>query len=221
MTSPIKLSPSKLTFLYEDCKRCWWLDAYGVWKRPYTPFPSIFNSIDKVMRGAYAGQSSQLISSDLPEGVIETKSKRSQSTPVIVDAPIHVFFSGQIDARVQFEDGTQAIVDFKTSQPKPQNVELYRRQLMAYAYMYLMPGKGVPIETSQMGLVCVTPSDFQVTDSSVANMEMSVTYQSIPIDWEWWDTFCMELVTLLSGDEPDGKPDCPYCAMQRATMAIL
>lgn len=127
-----KLSPSKLTFLYDDCKRCFWLDARQQWQRPYTPFPSIFSSIDKVMREAYAGKSSQVISPDLPAGLIETKTKRLKSAPQTVGNS-EIFFSGQIDSRIPFFDRTQAIIDFKTSKPKPKNVELYRRQLMAYA----------------------------------------------------------------------------------------
>lgn len=82
--------------------------------------------------------------------------------------------------------------------------------------MYLTPAKGEPIETTHLGLVCVTPQDFQVKDSASASMGMAATYQSIPIDWNWWSEFCLEVVTLLEGDEPDGKPDCPFCAMQRA-----
>lgn len=210
-----KLSPSKLTFLYDECDRCFWLDAHGTWKRPYMPFPSIFSSIDRVMRAAYAGESSRFIDPDMPAGIIDTKGKRLKSAPVKVGNS-ELMFSGALDALLNFDDGAIGIIDFKTSQPKPQNVELYRRQLMAYAHIYQTPVKGAPQNTTHMGLVCVTPETFHLKDRESASMTMKPTYQPIAVDWDWWDSFCLEVITLLEGDEPDGKPDCPFCAMHRA-----
>ena len=38
---PIKLTPSMLTFLWDECRRCFWLHARGL-PRPRMPFPSVF-----------------------------------------------------------------------------------------------------------------------------------------------------------------------------------
>ncbi len=44
----IKLSPSDLTFLWDECPRCFYLKVTGRLSRPSTAFPSIFSSIDSV-----------------------------------------------------------------------------------------------------------------------------------------------------------------------------
>lgn len=221
MKKEFKIAPSKLTFLYDDCKRCFWNDIHGVWKRPYTPFPSIFNKIDKVMRDAYHGQpvSLYLPRSGFPSpppGHIDTSVQRLKSQPISVGSAAFVF-SGSLDAKVKFKDNSIGIIDFKTSQPKPENVDLYRRQLMAYADIFRHPEEGSAVPTSCMGLICVVPIYMNLMNPGEPTMAMKATYQPIPIDWEWWQQFCLEIAALLEGDRPEvGKPDCLYCEMQRA-----
>lgn len=44
-----KLSPSSLN-LMEECPRCFWLEKHNIWKRPTTPFPSLPNGIDLILK---------------------------------------------------------------------------------------------------------------------------------------------------------------------------
>ena len=43
-----KLSPSDFAFLWEECKRCFYLKVARGFYRPRTPFPGIFSVIDQV-----------------------------------------------------------------------------------------------------------------------------------------------------------------------------
>lgn len=43
---PVKLAPSDLTFLWEECQRCFWLKVKGVLKRPSGLFPKVFTRLD-------------------------------------------------------------------------------------------------------------------------------------------------------------------------------
>lgn len=52
-----KLSPSELTFLWDECPRCFYLKVIRNFSRPWSPFPSIFNRIDKLMKDYFDGRS--------------------------------------------------------------------------------------------------------------------------------------------------------------------
>jgi hypothetical protein len=49
MKKPFKLSPSKLN-LFQECKRCFWLEKHKVWKRPQGIFPSLPSEMDKILK---------------------------------------------------------------------------------------------------------------------------------------------------------------------------
>ena len=70
--TPIKLSPSDLTFLFDDCKRCFYEKVKNNNPRPSTPFPKMFNTIDNLMKLHYEGKSTKEISRELEEGHLFT-----------------------------------------------------------------------------------------------------------------------------------------------------
>jgi hypothetical protein len=47
---PMRLAPSDFAFLWEECRRCFYLKAHKKLFRPRAPFPSIFNTIDLEMK---------------------------------------------------------------------------------------------------------------------------------------------------------------------------
>ena len=44
-----KLSPSSLS-LMEECRRCFWLDKHGIWKRPQGIFPTLPSGMDRILK---------------------------------------------------------------------------------------------------------------------------------------------------------------------------
>ena len=57
-----KLSPSDLTFLWDECPRCFYLKVVNGFNRPSLPMPKIFTRIDLIMKGYYAGKPSSALS---------------------------------------------------------------------------------------------------------------------------------------------------------------
>jgi hypothetical protein len=47
---PMRLAPSDFAFLWEECRRCFYLKAHKKLFRPRAPFPSIFSTIDLEMK---------------------------------------------------------------------------------------------------------------------------------------------------------------------------
>jgi hypothetical protein len=65
-----KLSPSDLTFLWDECPRCFYLKVKHNFRRPAMAFPKIFSRIDLLMKDVYLGNSTKKISPALPEGKV-------------------------------------------------------------------------------------------------------------------------------------------------------
>ena len=122
-TNPIKLSPSDLTFLWDECSRCFYLKHIHGITRPAAPFPSVFGAIDRLMKAHYAGRPASEIVPSLPPGTISVSEKWIESVPVVMPGhSLSCFLRGKVDAMIDFEDGSHGIVDFKTSEPKPTQI---------------------------------------------------------------------------------------------------
>ena len=143
MENTIKLSPSDLTFLWDECPRCFYLKVVHQFNRPWSPFPKIFNRIDKLMKDHFEGKPTSSISPELPEGVVKYGEKWVTSEPISL--PNHektCYIKGKFDTVVAFNDGTYGVVDFKTSEAKPSHIPFYSRQLHAYTYALEHPAPG-------------------------------------------------------------------------------
>lgn len=70
-TAPAKtfrLAPSDFAFLWEDCKRCFYLKAHKKLYRPRPPFPSIFGTIDVSMKKHFRGLRTEEILDNVAPG---------------------------------------------------------------------------------------------------------------------------------------------------------
>ena len=66
MANNWKLSPSDLTFLWDECPRCFYLKVVHNINRPAIPFPKLFNRIDKLMKDYFQGKHTSDFLADLP-----------------------------------------------------------------------------------------------------------------------------------------------------------
>ena len=57
MSEIFKLSPSDFGFLYDECKRCFYLKVKHKFNRPRSIMPSIFIKIDGIMKDYFEGKS--------------------------------------------------------------------------------------------------------------------------------------------------------------------
>jgi hypothetical protein len=170
-TNIVKLAPSSLTFLWEECQRCFWLSAHGVLKRPSAPFPKVFTMLDNQTKDFYFNKRSEEMAEGLRPGHVALGDRWVRSRPLSV--PGHdtkVTLQGRIDTALSFDDGTHAIIDFKTSSPKAEHVPFYGRQLHSYALAAENPAEGALelIPVSQLGLLCVEPVAMIGVEDAVA-----------------------------------------------------
>ena len=155
----IKISPSDLTFLWDECPRCFYLKvALGI-SRPPTAFPKIFNRIDLLMKRLFEGSDTAELYPGLPAGHVLFGERRVESQPLPLAGTIPAFLSGKFDSVVAFDDGSYGVVDFKTSAPNPKQIPFYSRQLHAYAYAleHAAPGKLTLAPITRLGLLVVEP----------------------------------------------------------------
>ena len=210
-----KLSPSDLTFLWDECKKCFYLKVVHKFYRPSAPFPRIFGVIDKLMNEYFQGKPSAEISPDLPDGVVKYGEKWVTSKPIVV--PNHdaqCFIRGRFDTVVEFSDGTYGVVDFKTTKPTPHHVPFYSRQLHAYAYAleYPAPGKLSLSPITILGLLCVEPTAIDRDQDGRMAYFGSVTWLEIPKDEVKFLDFIGDVLSVLERPEPPPPgPKCGYC----------
>lgn len=216
-----KLSPSQLTFAWDECPRCFYLDVVLGIKRPPTAFPKVFSRIDSLMKTLFAGQPTHVISPDLPPGRVTMQGKWVQSEVIsFAGLTATAYIKGAFDSVLAFEDGSFAVIDFKTSTPNPAHVDFYGRQLSAYAWALENPAEGAlrinPI--SMLGLLYLDPVDIaHGTDHHRITYGGEVTWKEIPKNDVLFMQFMRGVLSLLSLSEPPpAAENCGFCAYRRA-----
>ena len=219
-----KLSPSDLTFLYEGCKRCFYLKMVHNIAQPSIPLPSIFAQIAGLLKNHYDGKQTSELHVDIPPGTVShgEKSVRSQ----IIQLPKHndtCYISGRFDIVVSFEDGTYGVIDFKTSNPNTESANLYSRQLHAYAYALEHPDHGAlalyPV--TKLGLLYFYPSSIDQQGIERLSYEADITWVEIKKDEQSFLNFIDELLDVLeSPAAPEHSPDCRWCKYTQKLSSI-
>jgi hypothetical protein len=220
MPSPWKLSPSDLTFLWDECPRCFYLKVVHGINRPWGAFPKIFNRIDKLMKHYFEGKPASQISPSLPGGVVRFGEK--WVTSQLIQLPGHptaCFIKGKFDVVVEFYDHSYGVVDFKTSEAKPEHVRFYSRQLHAYAYALENPTAGgfglQPI--SHLGLLCVEPVLMDGAGQDRIAYVGDATWLDCPKDDVGFLAFLDKVLSLLElPSPPPPNPNCGWCEYREA-----
>lgn len=208
------LSPSDFAFLWEECKRCFYLKFVSGFKRPSPPMAKIFNVIDNRMKDHFGNKNTTNVLPFLPKGIVDPGGNWVQSIPLPV--PGHsstCVIRGKLDTVVRFDDGTFAVIDFKTSQAKAEHIPLYGRQLNAYAIAVenAAPGNLALKPVRRLGLVVFEPDHFAARNNQ-ASLSGSVTWVETPRDEKAFFKFLAEVLELLEQVEPPGgSAACEWC----------
>ena len=220
-----KLSPSDFAFLWEECKRCFYLKVTREFPRPRTPMPKVFNRIDSIMKDYFTGKTSAAIASVLPPGVVEYGEKWVESKLIsLPNRRSTCFIRGKFDTVLRFENGSYGIVDFKTSESNSAHVPLYSRQLHAYAYALENPSSGklhlAPI--SRLGLFCVEPVKMLDLHGGTSGYVTAVSWIECPRDNLAFLNFLGQVLEVLEQPEPPrANPTCPWCQYRDASRRTL
>lgn len=211
-----KLTPSDFAFLWEECKRCFYLKVVLGFVRPRPTMPKIFTIIDGAMKAQYKGVRNETIAAGIPPGFVQYDEKWVGSKPIQRPGwKSSCFITGKFDTVLGFDDGSYGVVDFKTSQTKSTHVPLYARQLHAYAYALENPAEGkfalTPI--SCLGLLVFDPNTFSHQLGQEAKLTGPVSWLEVPRnDIQFFD-FLDEVVAVLdSKDVPPSSEECEWCS---------
>lgn len=210
-----KLSPSDFAFLWEECKRCFYLKVVSGFQRPRPTMPKIFMIIDSQMKSFYSGKRTGDIVSGMPSGVVEYGEKWVQSQPLQVSGTSSsCFIRGKFDTVVRFDGGTYGVIDFKTSGRKAEHVPLYGRQLHAYAQALEnpAPGKFALAPITKLGLLVYEPNSYSQVKCGDATLAGSLSWIEVPRDDGSFMEFLSEVLSILEMPEPPGgSPRCEWC----------
>ena len=240
----IKLSPSSLTFLHDECPACFW-HHYNGRPRPATAFPKVFGALDNAQKDFFVGRSVKEVSRSLPAGVLQ-RGKRVKSEAIALPGTSYrVQFGGDTDTLFKFSRAGYGVCDFKTSTPSDDAAALYRRQLHAYAIALERPaGDAMPLApVSRMGLICFPPDDMielpaarakksPATKSPSKKSAQKSTKQyayrtsAVWVEVERNDDAFMQFVAnavrlITRPTMPRSAPNCGWCRWTRMTAPLL
>jgi len=216
-----KLSPSDFAFLWEECRRCFYLKVARGFARPRMAFPQIFNAIDSAMTARYNGMHAQAITSGMPDGVIRLSQKWVRSRPIPVGTEGRTCcISGRLDALIVFDNDTYGVIDFKTSKASGEHIPLYSRQLHAYAYALENPTpRQLPLgPVTKLGLLVFEPIKFVHNIDQTADLKGSLTWVEIRRDDEAFFEFMRQVISVLAQPlPPEPNRDCMWCQYRQAS----
>mgnify|MGYP001619373266 CR=1 FL=1 len=217
----LKLSPSDFAFLWEQCKRCFYLKVVHSIRQPSMPMAAIFKRLESLQMGFYDGKRTTDLLPDLPPGIIRCGEQTVESEPVEAEGSPPWFIYGKIDSLIEFDDGSWGILDFKTTQISASKGELYGRQLHAYAHAFEHPaavprvlkGKAPGLgPITKLGILCFEPGELLLESPGRQTYRGAVQWIEIPRDSNHFLSFVGETVKLLSGAPPPPAPTCNWCS---------
>jgi hypothetical protein len=215
MSELYKLSPSDLTFLWDECKRCFYLKVVRGFRRPGIPFPKIFTRIDLLMKDYYLNKPTREISADLPEGIVYTSGKWVESGIIhIAGHSAECYLKGMFDTVLKFENGSYAVVDFKTTEINDEHIPFYSRQLQAYAYAleHAAPTKLSLKPVSRLGLLCFEPRHMDKDEQGRLTYRGQAAWQECPLDETAFLEQIGEVLGILElADPPEAGEKCEFC----------
>lgn len=210
-----KLSPSDFAFLWEECKRCFWLKVTGVLPRPRPIMPRIFTAIDEAMKDYYQGMRTEKINPGMPPGVVDFSDRWVESLPISLPGwKSSCFIRGKFDTILKLDDGTFGVVDFKTSTIRAEHVGKYSRQLHAYAACLenAVPGEFALETISKLGLLVFQPKTFAQNGNTSASLAGALEWMDIPRDDDSFLAFLGSVVGILDLETPPkAAPGCEWC----------
>jgi hypothetical protein len=214
-----KLSPSDLTFAWNECKCCFYLKVkHNIVLR--TAFPGIFGKMANLTSGYYHGKPAREIHKDLPPGILKYREQFVRSTTISISGALsQCYIYGRFDAVIEFEDGSYGIIDYKTSDAKDEQVAFYSRQLTAYAYALENPAPNAlalaPV--SRMGLFVLTPHCFEKNTADEMIFVNRSTWMDVPRDDEAFLAFLGEVLAVLDSPTPPSPSEsCGLCNYRKA-----
>jgi hypothetical protein len=214
------LNPSDFAFLWEECKRCFYLKVREGFRRPSGAMPKIFTTIDSEMKNCFQGKRTEKMMPFLPPGVVDTSVSWVQSKPLQVEGhESALVIRGKIDTLVRFDDNSYGVIDFKTSSKRADQVPLYGRQLHAYATALEQAAHGhvnlSPVR--KLGLLVYEPQKFSQVAVTEASLTGALSWVPIERDERRFFIFLSQILEVLEKPAPPIAEECEWCRYREAS----
>jgi len=217
----LRLSPSDFAFLWEGCKRCFYLKVVHGVRQPSMPMAGIFKRIESLQMKFYDGRRTEEVLPGLPPGTIRCGERGVESEPVELDGIPPWYIYGKIDSLIEFDDKSWGILDFKTTTISPEKGKLYGRQLHAYAHSFENPAASPRIlkeaapslkPITKLGILCFEPSELMHEPVGSHTYRGAVQWIEIPRDDAAFLKFVGDTLKVLGGELPAPSFTCDWCA---------
>ncbi len=207
-----KLSPSTLS-LFSECPRCFWLSLKKNHKRPKTPFPSLPNGIDKVLKEYFIAHAHTKLPLEIAQltdmSIFADLTKLTEwQNPFkgirYTNNEGHTLFGG-IDMLLKDQNGAIIVLDFKTkgSKPMPDSEKYYIDQLSIYTWLFAQNGH----TTTPFGYILFFYPE-KITQNGI--MEYGTELKRVELTTNVVQLF-NTAIACLEGDIPQASNTCEYC----------
>lgn len=226
----IKVSPSDLAWLSDQCPACWHRKIYGI-QQFKPPFPGIFNEIDRGMKAlgvdvlrelgvpAIRAVPKEFVMSKpyvfLLDPETDTAQMESPGSERGSRQGIEIVIAGYLDKLVEVGEGEYGLIEMKTGAPSERNAARYPRQLHGYEAALRNPDRGDPKQITGMWIIYFTPaagSAFR-TKGFRASLMGSLTTVEVDIDRrKFEEEYLASLAEVASLDStPPSGEYCEFC----------
>lgn len=202
------LSPSDFAWLYDQCKRCWYLKLHR-FAPAKDSLPKVFRTIDGAMKQAIDVDTFRALGIPAVERMPAT---RVVSKPLTF-AGATVIIRAELDRLLRLEDDTFGLIEFKSGQPGEPGVQRYSRQCHGYELALRCPETGDPIEISRIDLCYfdATSIGAKVKDGRLS-LYAALTAQSVPIDRAGFEAHLAVMARIAGSDTlPPPGQRCHTC----------
>jgi hypothetical protein len=210
----VSISPSHFTFKLTSCERCWWMSTRGL-ATPNDIIPAIFRHIDEGMKKGVTID--HLRALGIPaKATLEIEKVVSMPIPYPA-LNVQLVVAGKLDKAIELEDGTFAVIDYKTSRPAPGKLKDYFDQLHGYVHCIENPAMGEGREVTLIGLVVFDAYRGLFTvkpkDGSLLSAQTGVlTYLEAELDRMRFEARLAGVATLAARDDmPPSGSNCSVC----------
>ncbi len=223
LDSPYKLSPSKFLFGYDRCKKCFYLDIRKGLTAPGT-FPSIFSKYDIIHKHSTDGLRTEDVCPDMPKGTfIKGPGDKFLESTDIKGNNASGYISGKGDAFLQLDDGSYAVIDFKTTAMSAEKAKDYSTQLHAYKYALENNKDNKPhlSPITKLGILIFEPDISQKMKKNKLTsfgIMHKVEWFEIEIDEKKFINYVRKVIDLLGSDrvpESDSSTPCSFCEYRK------
>jgi hypothetical protein len=208
------LAPSSLTYLYEGCRRCFYLNVKHNIRQPSISLPQVFHKIDGLVEDYFIGRRTEDFAPKLPPGVVHQKEHWVQSEAIVAGANTY-FIRGRFDVSLLFDTQEYGVIDFKTREEANEASEMYARQLQAYAWALENPAPGelhmAPV--TRLAVMYLDLKSFELVSGERYTLNGPLSGVDIPVDHAGFRAFIDDLIGLLEGPLPAAQrcTNCTHC----------